>query len=106
MDAELKTLLVDFVEKVGLLRYDMKKKKEFERYESRFARIEQKFSKLAELVSIDDAELAKVLRKAFETPAMSLAFRNAKHQKELKARTEDQGPGTDQEPEDGPGTKT
>lgn len=84
MDPGLKTLLVDFVEKVGLLKSDMKRKKEIDRYEARFARIEQKFSALAELISRDDPELAKALRKAFETPTMSLAFRNAEHQKELK----------------------
>jgi len=81
MDPGLKTLLVDFVEKVGLLKSDMKRKKEIDRYEARFARIEQKFSALAELISRDDPALAKALRKAFETPTMSLAFRNAEHQK-------------------------
>ena len=93
MDPGLKTLLVDFVEKVGLLKSDMKRKKELERYEARFLRIEQKFSALAELISRDDPELAKALRKAFETPTMSLAFRNAEHQKDLKQKPGDDSDG-------------
>lgn len=89
MDPELATLLTDFVEKVGLLRRDMQQKKELERYEARFARIEQKFSALAELISRQDPELAKALRTAFQMPARSLAFRNAEHQKELKTQQKD-----------------
>ena len=81
MDAELKTVLAEFVEKVGLLRKDMKQKKEFERYEARFLRIEQKFSTLAEFISRDDPEAATALRKAFQMPTTTLAFRNAEHQK-------------------------
>ena len=94
MDAEVKPLLVDFVEKVGLLRKDMKDKKEFERYEARFLRIEQKFSAMAESISTDDPDFAKALRKAFQMPAINLAFRNADHQKELKAKK------TEGDPED------
>jgi hypothetical protein len=86
MDPELARLLADFVEKVGLLRRDMKQKREYERYEARFLRIEQKFSTMAELISRDDPELGKRLRTAFQMPAASLAYRNAAHQKELKAR--------------------
>jgi hypothetical protein len=63
----------------------MKHTKEFERYEGRFARIDQKFSALAELMSRDDPDFARSLRKAFEMPGMSLAFRNAEHQKKLKS---------------------
>ena len=81
MDPELATLLTEFVEKVGLLRRDMQQKKELEKYEARFARIEQKLSSLAERISRDDAELAKTLRTAWQLPARSLAFRNAEHQK-------------------------
>ena len=81
MDQEIAAALAEFVEKVGLLRREMKHNKEFERYEGRFARIEQKFSALAELISRDDPELAKALRTAFQTPARSLAFRNAEHNK-------------------------
>ena len=84
MDAELAQLLIEFVEKVGLLRRDMQHKKELEKYEARFARIEQKFSALAEHLSRDDPEFAKKLRTAWQLPARSLAFRNAEHQKELK----------------------
>jgi hypothetical protein len=86
MDPEIATLLVELVEKVGLLRRDMQQKKELERYEARFARIDQKFSALAERISRDDPEFARTLRTAWQLPARSLAFRNAEHQKELKAQ--------------------
>jgi len=81
MDSEIATLLTDFVEKVGLLRRDMQHRHELEHYEARFARIEQKFSALAERISRDDPDLAKSLRTAWQLPARSLAFRNAEHQK-------------------------
>ena len=81
IDKELAALVVDFVEKVGLLRRDLQQKKELEKYEGRVARIEQKLSALAEKVSADDPELAKALRTAWQLPARSLAFRNADHQK-------------------------
>lgn len=86
MDRDIAVLLVELVEKVGLLRRDMQQKKELEKYEARFARIEQKFSALAERISRDDPELAKALRTAWQLPARSLAFRNADHQKDLKAQ--------------------
>lgn len=85
MDKDIAALLIELVEKVGLLRRDMQQKKELERYEARFARIEQKFSSLAERISRDDPDLAKALRTAWQLPARSLAFRNADHQKEIKA---------------------
>jgi hypothetical protein len=81
IDGELATLLVDFVEKIGLLRRDMQHRGELEKYEARMARIEQKFSMLAERISRTDADLAKKLRTAWQQPARSLAFRNAGHQK-------------------------
>lgn len=84
MDNDIATLLTEFVEKVGLLRRDMQHRKELEKYEARFARIDQKFSALAERISRDDASLAKALRTAWQLPARSLAFRNADHQKDLK----------------------
>ena len=84
MDAEISTLLVELIEKVGLLRRDMLQKKDLEKYEARFSRIEQKFSSLAERISRDDPELARKLRTAWQLPARSLAFRNAEHQKDLK----------------------
>jgi hypothetical protein len=62
----------------------MKQKNEFDKYEGRFARIDQKFSSLAERISRDDPELAKALRTAWQLPARSLAFRNAEHQKEIR----------------------
>ena len=84
MDPETATLLTELVEKVGLLRRDLQQKKELEKYEARFARIEQKFSALVARISVDDPDLAKALRTAWQLPARSLAFRNAEHQKELK----------------------
>ncbi len=81
MDTDTARLLTEFIEKVGLLRRDMQQKKELEKYEARFQRIEQKLNALAERVSGDDPELAKALRTAWQLPARSLAFRNAEHQK-------------------------
>ena len=89
MDREVATLLIELVEKVGLLRRDMQQKKELDRYEARFARIDQKFSALAERISRDDPDFAKALRTAWQLPARSLAFRNAEHQKEPKAQSDD-----------------
>ena len=84
MDQDIKTLLTEFIEKVGLLRRDMQHKKELEKYEGRFARIEQKFSALAERIAQDDPALAKARRTAWQLPARSLAFRNADHQKNIR----------------------
>jgi predicted nuclease with TOPRIM domain len=84
LDPELAVLLTELIEKIGLLRRDMQKKGDLEKYEARVARIEQKFSALAERISRTDAELAKALRTAWQLPARSLAFRNAAHQKDLK----------------------
>jgi hypothetical protein len=84
MDPALKTLLIELVEKVGLLRRDMQQKKELDKYEARFARIEQKVSALAERLSEDDPDLSKALRTAWQLPARSLAFRNAEHRKQLQ----------------------
>jgi len=81
MDQELAALLTELVEKVGLLRRDMQHRKELEKYEARFLRIEQKFNALAEHVSRTEPELAKALRTAWQLPARSLAFRNRDHQK-------------------------
>ena len=80
--AEIASILTEFVEKVGLLRRDMQQKKELEKYEARIQRIEQKLSALAERVSIDDPDLAKAIRTAWQMPARSLAFRNAGHLKQ------------------------
>jgi hypothetical protein len=79
--AKIAAILTEFVEKVGLLRRDMQHKKELEKYEARMQRIEQKLSALAEQVSLDDPDLAKAIRTAWQMPARSLAFRNATHQK-------------------------
>lgn len=97
LDPELAVLLTELVEKIGLLRRDMQQKGDLEKYEARVARIEQKFSALAERISRTDPDLAKALRTAWQLPARSLAFRNADHQKELKVRTEQpSGPGRDE----------
>ena len=81
MDPELATALTELVEKIGLLRRDMQHKGDLDKYEARVARIERKFSALAELVSRTDPGLARVLRTAWQLPARSLAFRNAEHRK-------------------------
>jgi hypothetical protein len=82
MDQDVAVLLTELIEKVGLLRRDMQQKKDLEKYEARFARIDQKFSSLAEKISQSDPALAKALRTAWQMPARSLAFRNAEHQKD------------------------
>ena len=82
IDQELATLLVELIEKVGLLRRDMQHKGDLEKYEARIARIEQKFSALVVRISDCDPALAKTLRTAWQLPARSLAFRNADHQKD------------------------
>jgi hypothetical protein len=82
MDQEISARLVELIEKVGLLRRDMQQKRDLEKYEARFQRIEQKFNALVERLSREDPELAKALRTAWQLPARSLAFRNADHQKD------------------------
>lgn len=91
MDPIVANLVVELVEKMGLVRRDMVLKKEIEKYEARLARVEQKLSALAEHLSADDPELAKRLRTAWLMSARSLAFRNAEHQKDLKADDADTG---------------
>jgi hypothetical protein len=81
MDHELAVLFTELIEKVGLLRRDLKQKGDAEKYEARLARIDQKFSALAEKISLTDPEFAKALRTAWQMPARSLAFRNAEHLK-------------------------
>ena len=81
MEREIAILLTELIEKVGLLRRDLKQKGDAEKYEARLARIEQKFSALAEKIAETDPDYAKALRTAFQMPARSLAFRNADHLK-------------------------
>ena len=88
MDKEITDLLIELVEKVGLLRSDLKKRGDLEKYQARVDRIDQKFSSLAERISRADPELARELRTAWQLPGRSLAFRNADHQKELKRQAE------------------
>jgi hypothetical protein len=84
MDSPTARLLTDLIMMVGLLRREMKQKNDFERYEGRLSRIEQKFAALAELISRDNPDLAKALHTAFQQPARALAFKNAEHQKKMK----------------------
>ena len=81
MDPEIRTLLTELIEKVGLLRRDLQHRGDLEKYEARVARIDRKFSSLAALISRTDPDYAKALRTAWQRPARSLAFRNADHQK-------------------------
>ena len=81
LDPELSTLLVELVEKVGLLRRDLQHRGDLEKYQARAQRIEQKLSALADRVEATDPATAKALRTAWQLPARSLAFRNAAHQK-------------------------
>jgi hypothetical protein len=83
MEPEIAALVTEVIEKVGLLRRDMQQKKELERYEARFKRIEQKVSALADAIAANDPELSKAIRTAWQLPARSLAFRNAEHQKNI-----------------------
>jgi len=84
MDKEIADLLIEVVEKAGMLRRDLQQKKDLEKYEGRVLRIQQKIAALAERIAKDDPQLAKALRDTWQTPARSLAFRNAAHQKEIK----------------------
>ena len=83
MEPEIAALVTEVIEKVGLLRRDMQQRKELERYEARFKRIDQKISALADAVTASDPGLAKTIRAAWQLPARSLAFRNADHQKNI-----------------------
>ena len=74
-------LLIELVEKVGLLKRELEHNQERERYEARLARIEQKLSALADAMVETNPDSAAAIRKAWETPARSLAFRNAAHRK-------------------------
>jgi len=91
MDKEITDLLTALVEKMGLLRSDLKKRGDLEKYRARVDRVEQKFSSLALRIERDDPELAKQLRTAWQLPGRSLAFRNADHQKELKRQEAEPG---------------
>jgi hypothetical protein len=84
MDPRLASLLTELVEKAGLLRHDIKRKGDLEKYEARIGRIDMVLSKLAEHVSVDHPDVAKALRTAWQQPGRSLAFRNADHQKDIK----------------------
>ncbi len=74
-------LLVELVEKTGLLRRDLQHKGDLEKYSARLTRIEQKLLALADGFEESDPDLAKALRTAWNLPARTLAFRNAEHKK-------------------------
>lgn len=82
MDNDVGQLLLEFVEKVALFRRDAQHKGEMEKYAARFSRMEQKLLALAERIEADDPDFAKALRSTWARPGMSLAFRNAAHQKD------------------------
>ena len=84
MDADAERLLVELVEKVGLLRRDLQHKQDLARYEARISRIDQKMVSLIGVLSASNAPLAKALETAWKQPARSLAFRNVAHQREEK----------------------
>jgi hypothetical protein len=84
MDREIADLLIELVEKVGLLRSDLKKKGDLEKYQARVDRVGQKLSALADRLAADDPELARRLHAVWGLPGRSLAFRNADHQKQIK----------------------
>jgi hypothetical protein len=94
MNPEIAALLTELVEKMGLLRNDMKKRGELAHYEARFARIEQKVSSLSDRLTASDPELAKSLRTAWQLPGRSLAFRNVEHQIARSQESEDRNPST------------
>jgi hypothetical protein len=74
-------LLVELVEKVGLLQRDLQHHGELDGYAARVARIEQKILALASHLDGSDPNLARAIRAAWRAPARSLAFRNAEHRK-------------------------
>ena len=82
MDGASKAALVEFVEKAALLRRDVQHRGEMDKYAARFSRMEQKVRALADRIESSDVELAKAIRNAWARPAISLAFRNAAHQKD------------------------
>ena len=87
MDPILVNLLTQLIEKAGLLRHDLKRKGDLDKYEARVARVDAALSKLAEHLSPEHPDLAKALRTAWQQPGRSLAFRNADHQKKDGAQS-------------------
>jgi hypothetical protein len=90
MEPDVADLLVELVEKMGLLRTDMRKRNELDKWAARITRVDSKLSSLAERISRTDPDLAKRIRTAWQLPGRSLAFRNADHQKELKRTPSDE----------------
>ena len=88
LDPDVSALLVELVEKVGLLRRDLQHRGDLEKYEARTQRIEQKLAALADQLETTDPVTAKSLRTAWQLPARSLAFRNAEHRKKNDQNSE------------------
>lgn len=74
--------LIEFVEKVALLRESIKRRGEDEHYAARVDRISQKLEALAASLEETDAAAATAVRAAWGRPVRSLAFRNAARTKE------------------------
>ena len=74
-------LLVEVVEKMALVRRDLKQNGDLEKYAARVARIDRKVHALADTIQSSDPRLATAIRKAWDTPARSLAERNVAHRK-------------------------
>jgi len=81
LDADVHALIVEVVEKMALVRRDLAKQGDLERYAARMARVEQKIRALADAVAATDASRGQAITKAWDTPARSLAERNAGHQR-------------------------
>ncbi len=75
-------LIVEVVEKMALVRRDLATQGDLEKYAARIARVERKVRQLIEAVRVVDATSADAIRKAWDTPARSLAERNVQHQRD------------------------
>lgn len=64
IEPTLARLDVELVDKVGLLRWDLRREHDLEKCEGRKARVAHKMSALAERVSEDNSDLAKAIRTA------------------------------------------
>ncbi len=74
--------MVALIEKMALVRRDLKQKGDLEKYAARITRVDQKVQALASAVEAGDAALAKAIRTAWDMPARSLALRNVAHRKD------------------------
>lgn len=81
--------LIEFVEKVALLRESIKRRGEDEHYAARVERMSQKLEALAASLEDINASAATAIRAAWNRPVRSLAFRNAARTKEKDKGTGD-----------------